>query len=149
MGGRERVSMRLTGRKQQGIYRLVITLVELFEMYGQKIRKRQDYTVDTGTMTAIDSRSPEKYITDEYRYVKLYPQLYGGCKKGFPKGTRSGNYMGGLTGRISTAFNRAIKQGATTNRPFDGYRIPAKVYGMPYFLTIEERNAVYEMDLSG
>ena len=69
MIGRERVSMRLTGRKQQGIYRLVITLVEHFEMYGQKIRKRQDYTMDTGTMTADDSRSPAKYITDEYRYV--------------------------------------------------------------------------------
>ena len=61
---------------------------------------------------------------------------------------RSGNYLGGLTGRISTAFNWTIKQGATTNRPFDGYRIPAKVYGTPYFLTLEERNAIYEMNLS-
>ena len=61
---------------------------------------------------------------------------------------RSGNYLGGLMGRIGTAFNWTIKQGVTTNRPFDGYRIPAKVYGTPYFLTIEERNAVYEMDLS-
>ena len=118
-------------------------------MHEQKVCKRKDYTMDTGTMTADDSHSPEKYITDEYRCVKLYPQHYDGCKKGFPKGMRSGNYLGGLTGRISTAFNRAIKQGATTNRPFDGYRIPAKVYGIPYFLTIEERNAVYEMDLSG
>ena len=140
--------MRLTGRKQQGIYRLVITLVELFEMYGRKIRKRQDYTMNTGTMTAIDSRSPEKYITDEYRYVILYPQLYGGCKKDFSKGMRNGNHLGGLTGRIGTAFNRAIRLGATSNRPFDGYRIPAKVFGTPYFLTIEERNSIYEMDLS-
>ena len=148
MRGRERVSMRLTGRKQQGIYRLIITLVELFEMYGQKIRKRQDYTMDTDTMTANDSRSPEKYITDEYRYVKLYPQLYDGCKKGFPKGTRSGNYHSGLADRISTAFNLAIRPGATSNRPFDGYRIPAKVYGTPYFLTIEERYTIHEMVLS-
>ncbi len=93
MRGRERVNMRPTGRKQQGIYRLVITLVERFEIYGQKIRKRQDYMTDIGTMTADDSRSPEKYITDEYRHVKLYPQLYGGCKKGFPKGMRSGNCL--------------------------------------------------------
>ena len=148
MIGRECANLRLTGRKQQGIYRLVITLVELFEMYGRKIRKRQDYTMDTGTMTADNSRSPEKYITGEYRHVKLYPQLYDGCRKGLPKGMRSGNYLGGLTGRTSTAFNRAIKQGATTNRPFDGCRIPAKVYGTPYFLTLEERNAIYEMDLS-
>ena len=51
-------------------------------------------------------------------------------------------------GRISTAFNWSIKQGATTNRPFDSYEIPAKVYGTPYYLTLEERNAVYDMDLS-
>ena len=117
-------------------------------MYGRKIRKRQDYTMDIGTMTADDLRSPEKYITDEYRYVKLYPQLYDGCRKGLPKGMRSGTCLGGLTGRTSKAFNRAIKQGATTNRPFDGCMIPAKVNGTPYFLTPEERNAVYETDLS-
>ena len=117
-------------------------------MHEQKIRKRQDYAMNTGTMTADDLRNLEKYITDEYRYVKLYPQLYDGCKKSFPKGMRSGNYLGGLMGRISTAFNWTIKQGATTNRPFDGCRIPAKVNGTPYFLTPEGRNAVYEMDLS-
>ena len=146
--GRDHFNLRLTGRKQQRIYSHFITLVERFEMYGRKIRKRQDYMMDIGTMTADDSRSPEKYITDEYRYVKLYPQLYDGCKKDFSKGMRNGNYLGGLTGRTSTAFNRALKQGATTNRPFDGCMIPAKVNGMPYFLTPEERNAIYEMDLS-
>ena len=148
MRGRERVSMRLTGRKQQGIYKLVITLVERLEMYGQKIRKRQDYRMNIGTMTTDDLHSPEKYISNEYRYVILYPQLYDGCKKDFSKGMRNGNYIDGLTGRISTVFNRALKQGATTDCPFDGHRIPAKVYGTPYFLTIEERNAIYEMDLS-
>ena len=61
---------------------------------------------------------------------------------------QNGNYLGGLTGRTSTAYNRALKQDATTDRPFDGCRIPAKVYGTPYFLTIEERNAIHEMDLS-
>ena len=70
------------------------------------------------------------------------------AKKDFSKGMRNGNYLGGLTGRTSTAYNRALKQDATTDRPFDGCRIPAKVYGTPYFLTIEERNAIHEMDLS-
>ena len=147
MRGRERVSMRLTGRKQQGIYKLVITLVERLEMYGQKIRKRQDYRMNIGTMTTDDLHSPEKYISNEYRYVILYPQLYDGCKKDFSKGMRNGNYIDGLTGRTSTAFNRAIKQGATTDHPFDGYRIPAKVCGTPCYLTPEVRNAIYEMEL--
>ena len=146
--GRDHFNLRLTGRKQQRIYSHFITLVERFEMYGRKIRKRQDYMMDIGTMTADDSCSPEKYITDKYRYVKLYPQHYDGCRKGIPKGMRNGNCLGGLTGRTSKAFNRAIKQGTTTNRPFDGCMIPAKVYGTPYILTPEERNAVYEMDLS-
>ena len=117
-------------------------------MYGQKIRKRQDYTMDTGTMIADDSHSPGKHITDEHRYMKLYPLLYDGCKKGFQKGMRSGNYHSGLTGRTSTAFNRALKQGATTDCPFDGCRIPAKVCGTQCFLTIEERYTIHEMGLS-
>ena len=142
------MNLRLTGRKQQGIYRLVITLVELFEMYGQKIRKRQDYTMNIGTMIADDLHSPEKYISNESRYVILYPQLYDDCKKDFSKGMRNGNYIDGLTGRISTAFNRALKQGATTDCPFDGCRIPAKVFGTQCYLTIEERYTIHEMDLS-
>ena len=104
--------------------------------------------MDTGTMIADDSHSPGKHITDEHRYMKLYPLLYDGCKKGFPKGMRSGNYLGVLTGRTSTAFNRALKQGATTDCPFDGCRIPAKVCGTQCFLTIEERYTIHEMGLS-
>ena len=80
--------------------------------------------------------------------MKLYPKLYDGKGKGLSKERRGGNYLSGLMGRISTAFNWAIKQGVTSNRPFDGYEIPAKVYGTPYYLTLEERNAVYDMDLS-
>ena len=104
--------------------------------------------MNIGTMTAEDLRSLEKYISNEYQYVKLYPKLYDGIGKGLSKERRGGNYLSGLMGRISTAFNWSIKQGATTNRPFDSYEIPAKVYGTPYYLTLEERNAVYDMDLS-
>lgn len=160
MKGRECVNMslaywleryrteRLTERKQQGIYRLIIGLVGRFEVYQRQICKRKDYVLNIGTMTAEDLRSLEKYIANEYQYVKLYPKLYSGNDKGISKERRGGNYLSGLMGRISTAFNWAIKQGATANRPFDSYEIPAKVYGTPYYLTLEERNTVYDMDLS-
>ena len=160
MKGRECVNMslaywleryrteRLTERKQQGIYRLIIGLVGRFEVYQRQICKRKDYVLNIGTMTAEDLRSLEKYIANEYQYVKLYPKLYSDNDKGISKERRGRNYLSGLMGRISTAFNWAIKQGATANRPFDSYEIPAKVYGTPYYLTLEERNAVYDMDLS-
>ncbi len=160
MKGRECVNMslahwleryrteRLTERKQQGIYKLIIGLVGRFEVYQRQICKRKNYVMNIGTMTAEDLRGLEKYIANEYQYVKLYPKLYDINDKSISKERRGGNYLSGLMGRISTAFNWAIKQGATTNRPFDGYEIPAKVYGTPYYLTLEERNAVYDMDLS-
>ena len=129
---------RLTERKQQGIYKLIIGLVGRFEVYQRQICKRKNYVMNIGTMTAEDLRSLEKYISNEYQYVKLYPKLYDGIGKGLSKERRGGNYLSGLMGRISTAFNWSIKQGATTNRPFDSYEIPAKVYGTPYYLTLEE-----------
>ena len=161
MKGRECVNMslsywleqyrteRLTERKQQGIYKLIIGLVERFEEYERQICKRKDYVMNIGTMTAEDLRSLEKYIADEYQYARLYPKLYDRNDRSISKEKRGGNYLSGLMGRISTAFNWAVKQGATTNRPFASYEIPAKVYGTPYYLTLEERNAIYDMDLSG
>lgn len=71
MKGRECVNMslshwlgryrteRLTERKQQGIYKLIIGLVERFEVYQRQICKRKDYVMNIGTMTAEDLRSLE------------------------------------------------------------------------------------------
>lgn len=41
-----------------------------------------------------------------------------------------------------------IRMGYTTNRSCDAFAIPAAVHGSPYYLTLEERNKVFNADLS-
>ncbi len=42
----------------------------------------------------------------------------------------------------------AIKEKKTTNNPFENYSIEECVYGTPYYISIDERNQLYQADLS-
>lgn len=50
--------------------------------------------------------------------------------------------------RLRTFYNWAINTGRTTNNPFAKYKLPACVYGTPYFITTEERKILFEYDFS-
>jgi hypothetical protein len=42
----------------------------------------------------------------------------------------------------------AIKEKKTTNNPFESYTVEECVYGTPYYISIDERNKLYNADLS-
>ena len=50
--------------------------------------------------------------------------------------------------KIRTFYLWCIDNGKTTNNPFRHYKIEECVYGTPYYITIEERNQLYNADLS-
>ena len=49
--------------------------------------------------------------------------------------------------KLRAACKEAVRNGEMPHDPFglDGYRIPSEVYGTPTFLTLAERNALYEL----
>ena len=49
---------------------------------------------------------------------------------------------------MRTFYLWCIDNGKTTNNPFRHYKIEECVYGTPYYTTIEERNQLYNADLS-
>lgn len=51
--------------------------------------------------------------------------------------------------KLRAACKEAVRNGEMKHDPFglDGYRIPSEVYGTPTFLTLAERNALYEMPI--
>jgi integrase len=139
---------RLKDVKQAGLYRFLIALIKRFEMYQQKVMKHNGFILNIETMTSEDILSLEKYISNEVTYVTLYPEIYKDVIAKVSKQKRDGNYLSGLMRRLRSAFQWCIKQGATQNNPFLRYETPTLVYGTPYYLTLEERNIVYDMDLS-
>lgn len=139
---------RLKEPKQQTLYEHMAIIIERFEMFQTKVNKVKCSTLSIDTMTNDDLRRLEKYITDEYKYIKLYPTLYKSVKKTDAKTKRTGNYLSGLMGRLRSAFKWIMRQGATTNDPFIHYEAPKLLYGTPFYLSLEERNIIYDMDLT-
>ena len=50
--------------------------------------------------------------------------------------------------RIRTFFIWCYNQGKTINRPFDKFPIEECLYGTPIYMTLQERNQLFEADLS-
>lgn len=49
---------------------------------------------------------------------------------------------------LRTFYHWLNRRGITRHNPFDNYQIGTAVYGTPYYLTIQERDAIYTADLT-
>lgn len=58
------------------------------------------------------------------------------------------NTVNDIMRRLRAFYNWALKHKLTTNNPFATYKMPACVYGTPFFLKSEERDKLFEYDLS-
>lgn len=61
---------------------------------------------------------------------------------------RGRNTIAGAMTKLRTVVLWANNEGYTTTNAFKRYKIMPEIYGRPYYITIEERNAIYEADLS-
>lgn len=61
---------------------------------------------------------------------------------------RGQNTINGFLNCFRTFYLWAVDQGFTTNNPFHKFGIPASVYGTPYYITVEERNQLFDYDFS-
>ena len=61
---------------------------------------------------------------------------------------RSTNTVSGMMKVVRTFFAWCERNEYTNNKPFLRYKIPSEAYGTPYYITIEERNNLYQFDLS-
>lgn len=64
------------------------------------------------------------------------------------KGNRSQNTITGILKKIRAVVRYANKLGYTANNPFTNYKLQKEVYGTPIYLTMDERNAIYDYDFS-
>ena len=62
-------------------------------------------------------------------------------------GKRSRNYATDVLKVVRAFWRWCLERGLTKNDPFVGFKIGSAVYGTPYYLTIEERDALYKLDL--
>ena len=63
-------------------------------------------------------------------------------------GNKGQNYISGVFRRMRTFFYWLRQNDYTINNPFIKYKITPELYGTPYYITIDERNKIYNHDFS-
>lgn len=86
----------------------------------------------------------EHTLPDTRKYKALYAGL---TRKELPK-PRSMNTIKGIMSKLRTFFLYCQTKHIIDSNPFVEYDMPDEMYGQPYYLTIEERDRIYALDLS-
>ncbi len=121
--------------------KVVLRSLMRYEAYtGEKL--------ELDTMSADDIRAFEAFMRKEGAIVERNPDIMKICPESRTIEARSENTIIGRMRILRTVILFAVKSGHTTNNPFKRYSIPESVYGTPYYITIDERNQLYNFDLS-
>ena len=127
-------------------FRVIKRTLQRYEIY--KNFKNQQITLTLDNITSDKLRDIENFIREEHQIFKDYPEIYEQIpEKRTPK-QRGKNTLNDIFTKIRTFFLWAIKEKKTTNNPFESYTVEECVYGTPYYISIDERNKLYNADLS-
>lgn len=91
-----------------------------------------------------------EFAASEHLYFQEFPHFYEPFKLRECNMTEiSPNTLTALMARLTFVLNWCVKRGYMTNESYRSFDHGVLVYGSPYYLTIEERDAVYNADLTG
>ena len=88
------------------------------------------------------------FMENEYMYAEEYPDIYETIPEKRTPQPRGKNTLIDSFSRIRTFFIWCYNQGKTTNRPFDKFPLEECLYGTPIYITLQERDKLFEADLS-
>lgn len=108
----------------------------IYEVIARDIRRFEEKhgKLYTDTFTADDAAAFARFLTNE---------------KGESGTIRGRNTIVTRMKKLRAACKEAVRQGEMPHDPFGlgGYKIPREVYGDPTYLTLEERNALYRLQI--
>lgn len=114
-------------------------------------KERANYIFDINTVTSDEIEDFFDYFRNEYELAKQYPRIFekliaqtGTTRAISPRG---GNTQSGTANRLRAFCHWARESGRTANNPFEGIKIKGEQYGTPYYITLDERDAIATADL--
>ncbi|MDR2823651.1 MAG: site-specific integrase [Prevotellaceae bacterium] len=130
-------------------FRVLYRALKRFEMYTQKTeRKRRNFILELDTITADTLQTFSDFLKKEHELFHTLPDLYEAFPEYHEQKPRGQNTVNDLQTKFRTFFLWCNKQGKTSNRPFELFKIDESVYGTPFYITIDERNLLYDTNLS-
>ena len=147
----ERFSEFLEARKLSDVrtrnFMVIYRALQRYEMYVTTIQHKA-FKLDIDTITGDTLRGFEDFLINEYLYVHKYPSLYKAFHVSRTPKQRGRNTLNSIFIKLRTFCIWCNDTGKTTNTPFKNFTIKESAYGTPYYITIDERNKLYNTDFS-
>ncbi|MCD8306000.1 MAG: site-specific integrase [Prevotella sp.] len=120
-----------------------------YELFVKKKKRgMRDFVLDIEKVTKDTLADMWDFMENEYLYAERYPDIYADIPEKRTPQPRGKNTLIDCFSRIRTFFIWCYNQGLTTNRPFDKFPIEECLYGTPIYISLQERNQLFEADLS-
>ena len=130
-------------------YKPTIKKLQRYEVYKREIEGMEDFAFYSESARPEDYLDFREYVINEYIHYREHPEFYQQFNLGaYPPRQLSSTQIIGIMHQLRIVGHWCIKMGFTTNRSCDAFTIPAAVHGTPFYLTIEERDKVFNADLS-
>lgn len=127
-------------------FKVIKRALQRYELYKAYMRKPVKLTLDTVTSNTL--RDIEDFMRNEHKIFVEFSDIYTEIPEKRTPQMRGQNTINDIFTKLRTFYLWAIEAGKTANNPFKGYAVEECVYGTPYYITIDERNQLYQADLS-
>ena len=128
--------------------------LQRYELFVSANEKR-NFKLELDSITSETIEDFESFLRNEYTLYEEYKEIYDTFpaiinttrKTSIPQ-PRGMNTINALFNKLRAFFNWCLDTEKTTNRPFKNYESTPDLYGTPIYITIDERNQIYNTDLS-
>ena len=131
-------------------YDVVSRMLQKYELYFS-LRLELDSLTDK-TLQDIDRfLRIEHTLVDDAAYISACKAVKDGnapMKRDSRPKERGQNTISGIFKKIRAVILWSMSEGYTSNNPFNKFHIASEKYGTPIYISIEERNKLYNADLS-
>ncbi len=130
-------------------FRVIGRAMQRYELYVRTTKRGQKkFELLIDGVNSDTLRDMWDFFENEYRYFEEYPQIYETIPEFRTPQQRGHNTMSEIFTRIRTFFLWCHSNKKTQNRPFDDFKIEECRYGSPIYISIDERNKIYNTNLS-
>ena len=130
-------------------FRVVIRALKRYELYTRETGiKKKNFVLSLDDITPEILEDITIFLRKENEVRLEFPKIYEKCPEYHKPKPRGQNTINDIHRKLRTFFIWAADNGKTENNPFRKYSVEESVYGTPFYITIEERNKLYNTDLS-
>ena len=130
-------------------FRVIARTLQRYELYARKaVAGKKGFALTLDNITPDTLHSIVEFLRNEDKIRTEHPEIYKQCPQYHNQKPRGQNTINDILTKLRTLFIWAVDNGKTENNPFRKYAIEECIYGTPFYITIEERNTLYNTYLS-